>query len=342
MKKNQIDKLFKNKDILVTGGCGSIGSEIVRELTDYDVKRIRVLDINESGLYHLDQELKEKDNVRYFVGDVRDKERLKTAINGVDYVFHTAALKHVPLCEYNPFEAVKTNVIGTQNLISLSMENNVSKFLYLSTDKAVNPINTMGASKSLGEKLVLTGAIGDTKTKFSCIRFGNVLNSIGSVIPLFLGQIKKGGPVTLTSKEMTRFFMSIPDAINLMFQTLYLMEGREIFILKMKSMRIIDLAEILIEEISPKYGFSPKDIDIKETGIRPGERIYETLLNEEELQHTKDLQNLFKMKPGLDIPQYIIHGIKTNPPPKKEYESRHAKQLTKNQIKKLLKDNKII
>ena len=199
-----LESFYKDKDILVTGGCGSIGSEIVKQLLKYNPRLIRVFDNNESSQFHLHQELEEHENVRYLIGDIRDKGRLKLALRGVDIVFHAAALKHVPLCEYNPYEAVASNVIGTQNLIEAAREQGVHTFIGISTDKVVNPINTMGATKLLAEKLIINGALGDYetkyhyRTKFSCVRFGNVLNSNGSVIPIFKRQIAKGGPVTLT------------------------------------------------------------------------------------------------------------------------------------------------
>jgi len=306
-------KTFEGKDILVTGGCGSIGSEIVSQLLEYNPKRIRVFDHNESGLFHLQQRLefkkKEKANVvRYLVGNIRDKDRLLNALKDVDIVFHAAALKHVPLCEYNPSEAVATNVIGTENLIEIARQENVEKFITISTDKAVNPINTMGTTKLLSEKLTLTAPLGDYRTIFSCVRFGNVLNSDGSVIPIFKSQIERGGPVTITSKEMTRFFMSISEAVNLVLKAAKIMQGREIFILKMNSVRIIDLAEVMIEELAPRYGYKPEDIKIKYIGIRPGEKLHESLLAEEEIPFVKETEEMYILKLGISTPTYVERG----------------------------------
>jgi len=341
LKMNELKKTFKNKDILVTGGCGSIGSEIVRQLVSYDVRRIRIFDHDESGEFHLSEELKEYKSIRPLIGDIRDKDRLKRAIRGVDIVFHAAALKHVPLCEYNPFEAVRTNVFGTQNLINVAREEEIEKFLSISTDKAVNPINTMGATKLLSEKLVLNASLGEYKTLFSCVRLGNVLNSNGSVIPIFLRQIKEGGPVTVTSREMTRFFMSMPDAVNLVLKAVSEMKGREIFILKMKSIRIIDLASVMIEELAPKFGYKPEDIEIKIIGVRPGEKLYECLLSEEEAQHVEENGDMFILRPGILTPQFIgeeygeaIGGEK--------YDSRKAEILSKDDIRKILYEEGII
>lgn len=288
-----LEETFRNKDILVTGGCGSIGSEVVKQLLRYYPKRIKVFDNNESGLFYLQERFKSL-FLRILVGDIRDKERLKMAVKGTDIIFHAAALKHVPLCEYNPFEAVSTNVIGTQNLVEVAREAQVKKVIAISTDKAVNPINTMGATKLLAEKIILTGEIGDKCiTKFSCVRFGNVLNSVASVVPIFKQQIKSGGPITLTSPEMVRFFMSMPEAVNLVLRAAHLSQGNEIFILKMKRIKITDLVEVLIQKLAPKYGYNPSDIKIKIIGVRPGEKLDEHLITEEEKQYLINInQNL--------------------------------------------------
>lgn len=297
-------EFFNGKDILVTGGCGSIGSEIVRKLLTFDVKRVRSFDNNESGQYHLQEENSGNGKLRTLIGDIRDKERVRVAMKGVDIVFHAAALKHVPMCEYNPFEAVATNVYGTQNVINAARESGVKRFISISTDKAVNPINTMGATKLLGEKVVLNAPIGDDSTLFSCVRFGNVLNSSGSVIPLFIKQIKRGGPVTLTSDEMTRFFMSTEDAVNLILMASGMMKGREIFILKMKALRISDLADAMIDYIAPIHGFRPSEIKKAKIGIRPGEKIHESLMTEEERLYAEETEDMYIIRPGICSPHY--------------------------------------
>ena len=332
----ELGNFFKNKDVLVTGGCGSIGSKLVEQLLRYDVKRVRVLDHNESGLFHLQERLGKQKKLRTLIGDIRDEERLRWAMRDVNIVFHAAALKHVPLCEYNPFEAVNTNVYGTQNLINVARDEEVDKFIAISTDKAVNPINTMGATKLLSEKLVLNAPLGDVKTFFSCVRFGNVLNTDGSVIPIFEEQIKNGGPVTVTSNEMTRFFMSIKDAVDLILKATQKADGREIFILKMNAMRIVDLAEAMIEELAPKYGHEDIQIDIM--GIRPGEKIYELLMTEEEAQYAEDRGNMFILRPGIIVPHYISKEVASQPILVEEYNSRNAKLLTKKEIRSILNE----
>lgn len=336
-----MEKTFEGKDIIVTGGCGSIGSEIVSQLLEHNPKRIRVFDHNESGLFHLQErlELEKKEKagvVRYLIGDIRDKERVRKAFKDAEIVFHAAALKHVPLCEYNPFEAVATNILGTENVIEAARMENVKNFVSISTDKAVNPINTMGATKLLGEKLTVTAPLGDYITKFSCVRFGNVLNSDGSVIPIFKQQIARGGPVTITSKDMTRFFMSIDEAVNLVLTAAKIMERREIFVLKMDSVRIVDLAEVMIEELAPKYGYEPKNIKIEEIGIRPGEKLYESLLTEEEIPHVKETENMYVLKPGISTPAYIEKGYLSKDVKIHEYSSRSTRILNKGEIKERL------
>ena len=295
-------KTFKGKDILVTGGCGSIGTEIVKQLAKYHPKRIRVFDHNESGLFNLQQEVKSF-AIRILVGDIRDKERLRLAVRGCDYVFHAAALKHVPLCEYNPFEAVSTNVVGTQNLVTVCREEKVGKLVAISTDKAVNPINTMGATKLLSEKIVMTADIGEgVRTKVSCVRVGNVLNSVGSVIPIFMRQIEAGGPVTVTDPDMERFFMSIHQAVHLVLRCAVLSRGGDIFVLDMKKIKIIDLAEVMIEMFASKFGHDPKSMRIKMIGVRPGEKLDEQLVTEEEKNYLMHLKDMAVIRPARMLP----------------------------------------
>lgn len=274
-----VAEFYKGKTVLVTGGAGSIGSYLVRELLKYDPTSVRVLDNNETGLFDLEQAL-QSDTIRLLVGDIRDKERLTVAMEGVDIVFHAAALKHVPLCEFNPYDAVKTNVIGTQNVLDAAYNQGVKKVITISTDKAVNPSNVMGATKLLAERLTISANMyrGHKRSSFSCVRFGNVLNSRGSVIPLFSQQIKKGGPITVTHPDMRRFFMDIPSAIELIFKAGMLSTGNEIFILKMPAARIMDIAEVMRDLLAPKYGFNPEEISIEIIGMRVGEKIDEELL----------------------------------------------------------------
>ena len=291
-KMHKLSPLFKNKIILVTGGTGSIGSEIVRKLLPYGPKQIRVFSRDESKHYFLQQELGEfnrNTDIRFLIGDIRDRERLDKAFFGVDIVFHAAALKHVPYCEYNPFEAIKTNVQGTQNVIDAALRHNVDKVISISTDKAVYPNTVMGITKLLAERMII-GAhnyLGNAKTKFAVVRFGNVINSRGSVIPTWIAQIKKGGPVTVTDKNMTRFFMSIEEAVDLIFLATKKMQGQEIFVLKMPKENIFELAKKTIAQHGNK-----ENIKIKITGAREKEKIHERLFTDEEQQFMVE-KNLF-------------------------------------------------
>jgi len=300
---------YKNKKILVTGGVGSIGSNLVRKLLQLNPAIIRVFDNNETGLFDLEQEL-QSDKIRTLLGDIRDKDRLNMAMNGIDIVFHTSALKHVPLCEYNPFDAVKTNVLGTQNVLESALSNEVQKVINVSTDKAVSPTNVMGATKLLAERLTISANYyaGNKKTVFSSVRFGNVLNSRGSVIPLFRKQIREGGPVTITDKEMTRFFMEIPSASHLIMTAGEIAKGREIFILKMPALRIADLAEAMIDEYAPAAGYRPGQIRIKIIGKRNGEKLYEDLMAEEEAERAYERDDMF-----LIVPHTLAHEDPLDP-----------------------------
>ena len=285
---------YKGKKILVTGGSGSIGKKIVKELIKYDVDVIRVFDNNETELFDLENDLNSP-KIKICIGDIKDIQRLKYVFKNVDIIFHAAAYKHVPLCEYNPLDAVKTNILGTQNIIDMATYCNVGKVVLISTDKAVNPANVMGATKFLAEKLVMAAsANGDEdSTKFSCVRFGNVLNSRGSVIPLFKKQLKHGGPLTLTDEEMTRFVMNISQAAELILEAGSLSKGGEIFILKMPAFKVSDLADAMIEHYAPIYGYDKDDIEIEIIGKRAGEKLYEELMTPDEMLNSCDNGNLF-------------------------------------------------
>src|SRR3989344_7437555 len=333
--------IFKNKTILVTGGCGSIGSPIVKQLLSYNPKVIRIFERSESAHFRLSQEI-QSEKIRNLVGDVCDAERVYRAMDGVNIVFHAAAMKHVPLCEYNPFEAVRTNVIGTQNLVDAARRHGVERFISISTDKAVNPTSTMGATKLLGEKIVTNAAISSgKKTKFCCVRFGNVLASSGSVIPVFTKQIKEGNTITLTSKEMTRFFMGIDDAVSLVLKAAESAHQGEIFILKMNALKIVDLAEVLVEELSEHYGKKVKDIKYKVIGLRPGEKLHEPLITGEEAGYMSDTKDMFI----LHNPALISYGVSVPVNEKNRninYNSKDMKHLNKKEIKKMLVDKGIL
>lgn len=279
IRNSKISEEVKNKTILVTGGAGSIGSEIVRQICAYDYKALIVIDQSESALYDLQQELKQNGyhNFLPIVGDVRDKNRLNNIFqeHRPNIIFHAAAYKHVPLMEYNAYEAIKINIAGTKVVADLAIGHKADKFIFISTDKAVNPTNVMGATKRIAEMYV-SCMQQQGKTKFITTRFGNVLGSNGSVIPLFKKQIDKGGPLTVTHKDVTRFFMTIPEASQLVLEAGAMGDGGEIFIFDMgESVKIYDLAKNMIKLSGLRY---PEDIDIKITGLRPGEKLYEELL----------------------------------------------------------------
>ena len=332
---------FKNKKILVTGGVGSIGSQLVKKILTLNPGIIRVFDNNETALFDLEQELK-SEKIRILIGDIRDKDRLIMAMDGIDFVFHAGALKHVPICEYNPFDAVKTNVLGTQNVLEAALENRVEKVINISTDKAVSPTNVMGATKLLSERLTISANYyrGNKRTVFSSVRFGNVLNSRGSVIPLFKKQIMEGGPVTITDMNMTRFFMEIPSAIHLILTAGEIAQGKEIFILKMPALRIIDLAEVMIEEYAKGYGYKPADISIKEIGKRIGEKLYEDLMAEEEAERAYERNDMFLIIPHTlpseepFDPEKIKGFIKTE---RCDFSSKTAPLIDKNKLRQILR-----
>lgn len=324
---NNIRDYYEGKKILVTGSAGSIGSQIVTELSRLDPEVIRILDNNETGLFELEQKFGSR-MIRPLVGDVRDRDRLRRAVEDVDIVFHAAALKHVPLCEYNPFEAVKTNVQGTQNMIEASLDEEVEKFILISTDKAVNPVNVMGATKLLAERLTTSANLykGDRKTVFSVVRFGNVLNSRGSILQVLREQIKNGGPVTLTDEGMTRFVMSIENAVSLVLRAAYLAEGGEVFILKMPSLRIADLMEVVVEELAPYYGYRPEEIKVQVIDKRCGEKLFEELMTPDEAAMAIETDEMYIIKPGTCGDSDI------------NYNSMTTRKLKKKDIRCILKD----
>lgn len=298
--------VIEGKRILVTGGCGSIGSQITKRALDLGADTVRVLENDEAGLFELQREIEDTERLRTLLGDIRDRDRLRLALEGIDIVFHAAALKHVELNEYNPFEAVQTNVQGTQNLVRAALEEEVESFIAISTDKASNPTSVMGATKLLCERLVIAANAykGNRETEFSCVRFGNVLGSSGSVIPLFYNQIKSGGPVTVTDPEMTRFLMPIEEAVDLVFSANERMNGGEVFVLKMPTFDVGTLAETMIDAYGPAVGNAPETIETEIIGPRPGERMHEKLISEDELQNTVEQSDMFIIYPEIDLDNY--------------------------------------
>ncbi|RFF27895.1 MULTISPECIES: SDR family NAD(P)-dependent oxidoreductase [unclassified Wenzhouxiangella] len=281
---------FSGKSVLITGACGTVGSELVRQLVDSTAERIVCLDNNESDLFFLVEQYGATGRVTGHLADIRDREVLKLRMRGVDVVLHAAALKHVGLCEDSPTQAVQTNVLGTQNVIDAALENRVERVIFTSSDKAVNPTNVMGTSKLMGERLMTAAAetYGNGTTIFASTRFGNVLGSRGSVVPLFRRQIKAGGPITLTDRRMTRFIMTLEEAVALVLESVWLAAGGEVLITKMPVARIEDIAYVMRDALADQ-----DDIEIKEIGTKPGEKMYEELMNEEEVRRTWEYGNFF-------------------------------------------------
>jgi len=278
---------LNGKTILLTGGTGSFGqkcSEILLNQSEPESLRI----YSRGELMQVQMEQKFNDNrLRFLIGDVRDRQRLYRAMNGVDIVIHAAALKQVPACEYNPIEAIKTNIEGTMNVIDAAIDNEIEKMMLISTDKAVHPVNLYGATKMVAEKMTVQSNTyaGGKRTKLSCVRYGNVIGSRGSVIPLFQGQ-KKKGEITLTDERMTRFWITLDKGVHFVLDSIGKMNGGEIFIPKIPSMRLIDLAEVIAPNINKKI-----------IGIRPGEKLHEVLLTEDEARHSLEYEHFFVIEP---------------------------------------------
>jgi UDP-N-acetylglucosamine 4,6-dehydratase len=321
--------IFKDKIILLTGGSGSFGNKFTEiVLQEHDPKAIRVFSRGEKK--QLDMSNKFNDSrLRFFIGDVRDKDRLHRAMAGVDIVVHAAALKQVPACEYNPIEAVKTNIDGAINVIDTAIDNEVDTVMAISTDKAVHPVNIYGATKMTAEKLFIQGNsyVGKTKTKFSCVRYGNVIGSRGSVIPLFLEQ-KKKGVLTITDKQMTRFWIRLEDGVNFVINSIDKMKGGEIFIPKIPSMKIMDLANIIAPNAEKKI-----------IGIRPGEKIHEILLTEDETMHSKEFNDFFVIEPEHSFWEKDYHSEGKKVPDNFTYSSdKNDDWISEKKLKKIIEE----
>ncbi|MDQ0492663.1 UDP-N-acetylglucosamine 4,6-dehydratase family protein [Paenibacillus brasilensis] len=290
---------YKEKKILITGGTGTIGRQLVQRLLKDEPSVIRIFSRDEHKQYEMNIDFQAHSNqLRFLIGDVRDQQRLMRAMEDIDYVFHLAAMKHVPSCEYNPFEAVQTNVIGTQNVIQAALENGVKKVLFTSTDKAISPTNTYGATKLTAERLISASEYqkGSKSTIFSSVRFGNVMGSRGSVIPLFKKQILEDGEITITDPEMLRYMMTPSQAIELILQANEAAQGGEVFVLKMPVVRIGDLADALIKVFSEKFNVKNK-VEVQQIGLRPGEKMFEELMTEDERLNAIETEQMYIIPP---------------------------------------------
>jgi FlaA1/EpsC-like NDP-sugar epimerase len=301
--------LWKGKSVLVTGACGTVGKELVRQIASASTERVIGIDNNESELFFMEEAYKGRAHVSMFLGDICDRDTLVHYMRGVDIVLHAAAFKHVRLCERSPNSTVAVNIQGVQNVIEAATDTGVQRVLFTSSDKAVNPTNVMGTSKLMGERLIAAANSYRKKSGpiFASTRFGNVLGSRGSVIPLFRRQIAAGGPVTLTDERMTRFIMSLSEAVKLVIDSVFLARGGEVFATKMPVVRIVDLAKVLIHELAPLYGHDPARIEVVTVGAKPGEKMYEELLNEEEVRRAVELENYYAVVPAFGISESVTY-----------------------------------
>lgn len=342
------DGKWKDKSVLITGVCGTVGRELLRQISRLGCARILGLDNNESELFFLSQAYGLQEHVRLFLGDLRDRDKLIRKMRGVDIVLHAAALKHVILCEESPRDAVYTNIMGMINVIDAAEINRVQRVVFTSSDKAVNPTNVMGTTKLMGERLITAANAhrqNHTDTIFASTRFGNVLGSRGSVVPLFKRQIAHGGPVTLTDRDMTRFVMTIEEAVRLVMESVFLAKGGEVFVTKMPVVRIADLAEVMIEELASGHGYRSSDIRIEVVGTKPGEKLYEELMNEEEVRRTVELERFFVVLPAFkgvyqDI-QYDYGGV-TRERLDKPYNSSLEPQMSRTELADYLRTHGLL
>jgi UDP-N-acetylglucosamine 4,6-dehydratase len=324
--------MFTDKTLLITGGTGSFGTAVLKRFLNTGIKKIKIFSRDEKKQEDLRIQLK-SDKVEFYIGDVREYDSIASAMHGVDYIFHAAALKQVPSCEFYPMEAVKTNVLGAENVLNAAIANNVKKVIVLSTDKAVYPVNAMGMSKALMEKLMIAKArlTDPSKTILSGTRYGNVMASRGSVIPLFVKQLKEGKPLTITDPNMTRFLMSIDDAVDLVLYAFNHGKHGDIFVQKAPASTIGDLA-IAIK------GIFKKDNELKIIGTRHGEKLYETLLNREEMARAEDLGNHYRIAPDdrdLNYDKYFTEGAE-HVSIMNDYNSHNTYRLTIEEIKEKL------
>lgn len=317
-----------NKTILVTGGTGSFGNKFISKVLNYDVKKVIVFSRDELKQYEMAQNIKDS-RIRFFLGDVRDKDRLYRAFDGVDIVIHAAALKHVGACEYNPFEAVKTNIHGAQNIIEAAIDRGVQKVIALSTDKAASPVNLYGATKLASDKLFVAANsyVGDKDTRFSVVRYGNVVGSRGSVVPFFK-KVRETGKLPITDERMTRFWITLEQGVQFVLDSLERMHGGEIFVPKIPSMRVTDLAEA----IAP-------DCHIEYVGIRPGEKLHEAMITEDDARRTLEFDSYYVIQP--EFPWWSDDFIKEGkvlPDGFKYTSDTNAQWLTVEELRELVKE----
>lgn len=327
--------MFEGKKILVTGGTGSLGQALTRRLLKSNADSIRIYSRNENNQVSMASQLSD-DRLRFLVGDIRDYSRLIRAMEDIDIVFHAAALKHVPVIEYNPFEAVNTNIIGSQNVVNACLHEDVEIAVGVGTDKAVSPLNTYGATKLLMEKLFVTASNYTNperhRTKFLSLRYGNVLGSSGSVVPKFIKQIRSGKKITITDPKMTRFSITMDEALDFILESTMASKGSEIFIPKLRTYSIMDVKDVLFELIG----------NVKEeyVGIRPGEKLHETLINLDEMRYTYELDNKYVILKSSEIENNGLEKYEkiNKVDESKSYSSDSTEKIPKNELKIILKD----
>lgn len=334
---------FKDKTLLITGGTGSFGNAVLNRFLETDIKEIRVFSRDELKQDNMRHEYQAKYpdvfyKLKFYIGDVRDINSIKNAMYGVDYVYHAAALKQVPSCEFFPIEAVKTNVLGTENVLTAVIECGVKRVVCLSTDKAAYPVNAMGTSKAMMEKVIVAKSrtVDSKKTSIMCTRYGNVLASRGSVVPLFINQIKEGNPLTLTEPSMTRFVMTLEEAVDLVLFAFENGESGDIFVQKAPACTI----EILAKAVKELF---KADNEIKVIGIRHGEKMYETLLTDEECANAIDLGNFYRVpadKRDLNYDKYFVEGIEKNT--LIQFNSNNTKLMNVEEVKDKLLEVKLV
>ena len=331
--------MFKGKKILITGGTGSLGHALTKRLLNTDATTIRILSRNENNQIKMESNFKD-DRLRFLLGDVRDSDRLSRAMEAVDIVFHTAALKHVPKIEYNPFEGITTNVIGSQNVIDACVQQNVEKVVAISTDKATSPLNVYGATKTLMEKLFVAANTFSTpekhRTKFITVRYGNVLGSSGSVVPIFIDQIKNKKKVTITDPQMTRFSITMDEALEFILKATEIGKGSEIFIPKMKAYSIMDIKNVLVELLG--------DTGSETIGVRVGEKMHEILINRDEIRYGWEIDNMYM----ISNPSFSEQTIKAKYPGIQhvenigEYSSDYVDKIPHDELKDTIQKLNII
>lgn len=331
--------ILTKKSVLITGGSGSIGEALTKKAISDKAKFIKIFSNDENGLYEMESKYGIHKNIEFVIGDIQNEETVSELVKGIDIIFHAAALKHVDRCELYPLEAINVNISGTKNVIKTAINENVERMILISTDKAVNPIGVMGATKLLAEKLISAEAFHNkSKTIFASVRFGNVFHTRGSILPRIEKQIKNGGPITITDVRMMRYFMTKDQAVDLIISATKLAKGGETFVLKMPLLNLNDLFEAMKEVLSSKYGYTPSQIKTKVIGIRPGEKLIEYLLTPFEMENVFETKDFFII-PSVNEP--IKNSKYPNAKKPKNLQSyfKNSKTLSKMEILSILKQN---